>query len=164
MPIYMRYDGIDGPVVRRKQKWIELRSLQLGTGRSANSAGGRGSGREAAAPSVSEIVVTKLQDAASTALFKAAVWGEGKKVVIHFVKDDPQGGPKVTERDPYLILELENVLISGFTASGAGGGSDGAPMESMSLNFTKITYVNPSATAKPPSVPAWDYDLARNPA
>jgi type VI secretion system secreted protein Hcp len=162
MPIYMRYDGLFGPVVRQKQRWVELQSVQFGSTRSTNSSSGRGSNREASGPSVSEIVVTKLQDAASTDLFREAVWGEGKKVVIHFVKDDPQDGPKVTEKEAYLVIELENVLISGFSVSGGNGNPNALPMESMSLNFTKITYINPSA-AKPPPTPRWNTDLVRNP-
>jgi type VI secretion system secreted protein Hcp len=160
MPIYMRYDGIVGPVSRQKQRWVELQSVQFGSTRSTNSPSGRGTNREA--PSVSEIVVTKLQDAASTDLFRESVWGEGKKVVIHFVKDDPKAGPKVTEKEAYLIIELENVLISGFSASGAHGDPDALPMESMSLNFTKITYIYPSA-ARPTATPSWDIGHVRTP-
>jgi type VI secretion system secreted protein Hcp len=156
----MHFDGIEGTVARKrggkKGKWIELQSVQLGTSRNVNSPTGQGNNREASAPSVSEIVVTKVQDAASTALFRQTVWGEGKKVVIHFVQD----GLNVTEKEPYLILELENTLISSFSVSGAGGENHSAPMESMSLNFVKITYVTTSAVAKPPSRQMWDLNLS----
>jgi type VI secretion system secreted protein Hcp len=156
MPIYMKYDGIKGTVVRNKEKWIELQSAQFGSTRNISSPSGRGVNREATAPAIQEITVTKLQDSTSTDLFKEAVWGKGKKVVIHFVESDPPGAKKgglpVTEKDAHLIVELENVLISSFTASGAGGDSLSVPTESMSLNFTKAKFTAPS-------VGAW-HDLA----
>jgi len=39
-----------------------------------------------------------------------------------------------------LAVELQNCLISSYQVSGAGGGS--LPMESLSLNFTKIEFKN----------------------
>ena len=134
MPIYMKYDGIDGSVTAAgHDKWIELESCQLGIHRHITSPTGRGVNREAAAPTVSEIVVTKVQDCASTALFRATLWGEGKKVKIDFCKTDKD------KFEPYLQLELENALLSNYTSSGHGGDGHSRPMESLSLNFTKIT-------------------------
>ena len=62
MPIYMKYEGIDGPLTGKYKGWIELESAQLGTHRSSTSPTGRGEDRDASVPSVSEIVVTKLTD------------------------------------------------------------------------------------------------------
>ena len=69
MPIYMKFEGIEGPVTGKYKGWIELQSCQIGIGRS-----GGGS-----APSASEIVVTKFLDSASTHLMREAVSGTGKK-------------------------------------------------------------------------------------
>jgi type VI secretion system secreted protein Hcp len=133
----MKYHGIDGSVTAAgHEKWIELDSAQLGVNRHIASATGRGSNREASAPSVSEIVITKVQDCASTSLFKASLWGEGKEVKIDFCKTDKD------KIEPYLQVQLENTLVSSYSVSGHGGG-DGVhdrPTESLSLNFTKITY------------------------
>ncbi len=75
-----------------------------------------GATREASAPSVSEIVVTK--NAAPT----------------HATLDQ-----KVTVNgQEYYKIKLEDILVS--SAKGTGGGSTSAPSESFSLNFTKITY------------------------
>lgn len=136
MPIYM---GVfDKPNVLSRsfrgdvtatgyEGWIELQSAQLGTSRSNNSAGsGRGTGK---AP-LSEIVVTKLQDSASNALLRESLEGEGRLVVIAFVK----GGTA------YMTIILRGTLISSFSVSGQGGLPDSKPMESLSLNFTQITY------------------------
>ena len=64
--------------------WIELESAQLGTHRNTTNATGRGINREASAPSIQEIVITKALDSVSTALFRAA-GGKGKLIVIAFV-------------------------------------------------------------------------------
>jgi type VI secretion system secreted protein Hcp len=160
MAIYMKYDGVDGDVTAAgHEKWIELHSCQLGVHRNVTSGAGRGVNREAAAPSVSEIVVTKDQDCASTGLFKASLWGEGKKVKIDFCKTDQN---KV---ENYLQMELENTLISSYSVSGSGGDSHGRPMESLSLNFQKITYVTTSMdkdnkTGKPERA-MWDLSEAK---
>lgn len=133
MPIYMQYDGIDGDVTAAgHEKWIELHSCQMGVSRHITNPSGRGVDREASAPAVSEIVVTKNTDAASTNLFRAALWGEGKTVKIDFCKTDKD------KQEAYLQLELENTLVSNYSVSSGGD----RPMESLSMNYTKITYNN----------------------
>lgn len=137
MPIYMSYDGIDGDVTTKgHEKWIELQSCSLGANRSMTSASSSSADREASTPSVSEIVVTKVTDAATPNLFRAAVGkgpgSEGKLVKIDFCKTD------AGDTEPYLQLELENTLVSSFSVSSGGD----RPMESLSLNFVKITMNN----------------------
>src|SRR5262245_60441047 len=136
MPIYLKYEGIEGAVTAEgHKKWIELDSCQLGVHRSVTNATGRGANREASTPAVSEIVCTKQRDCSSTGLFKASLWGEGKKCTIDFCKTDQN------KFEVYMQLELENTLISSYNVSGHGGDNHSNPMESLSLNFTKITFV-----------------------
>ena len=67
MPIYMKYDGIEGAVTAVGfEKWIELDSCQLGVHRAI--AGGARGNRESSTPNFSDISVSKPQDAASTGL------------------------------------------------------------------------------------------------
>ena len=42
--------------------------------------------------------------------------------------------------EKYLTITLDNTLISSYNISGHGGGDHTAPMESFSLNYTKIEY------------------------
>ena len=141
MPIYMKYEGVDGEVTGKYKGWIELKSCQLGMSRHVTSATGQSANREANAPAVSEIVITKDQDSASGSLFRESMWGQGKKVTIVFVRDkDPT---------PYLTIELEGVLVSSYTVNGRGGDPNRPPMESLSLNFTKITYKTHAMSDKP---------------
>lgn len=151
MPIYMQYEGIKGSVTGTHPGWIELESAQLNPYHRASSSTGPGSSRDASVPSISEIVVTKHTDIASTGLFRESLTGQGKKVTIDFVK---------TDNSCYMKIELESVMISSYSVSGHGGVADARPMESLSLNFTKITYSTcaaPKTDAKPAQSRAlWD--------
>ena len=135
MPIYMGF--FDAPNVLNRnlrgnvtakgyEGWIELESAQMGANRTVPSAAGKGAGKV----HVSEIQVTKLQDAASSALFRESLQGKGKMVVIAFVKDGAE----------YMTIVLRDALISSYSVSGHGGAASDRPMESLTLNFTQITY------------------------
>src|SRR5262252_333503 len=112
MPLYMQYDGIDGDVTSQgHEKWIELTSLQWGCGRGMTSATGSAADREASTPRVSEVVLTKVCDGASSSLLRTALGlgpvAEGQTVRIDFCKTD------TSEPEPFLTLTLDNTLISG---------------------------------------------------
>ena len=151
--IFMQYEGIDGEVaVRGHENEIQLNSFQFGIGRGISSPAGGASGREASAPSISEITVTKVMDKSSPKLFGEAVAGQPHKVTIFFVNivnDKPEN---------YVKFELENVLISGYSVSSGGD----RPTESLSLNFSKITftYIPIDETGKPGTPESVGYDLA----
>jgi type VI secretion system secreted protein Hcp len=129
MPIYMGIFTKPGVLDKRfrgevtahgYEGWIELQSAQLGTAR------GGGTGKQF----IQEIVITKRQDSTSNALYREALNGEGKLVVIVFVKGD----------DVTLKFVLQNTLISSYSVSGGGASGSPTPMESISLNFVKITF------------------------
>jgi len=137
MPIFLNYDGIPGDVTTTgHEKWIEITSWQFGVSRSMTTSSASSADREGSTPNVSEIIVTKVCDGASTNLLRAALGfgpgGEGKTVKIDFCKTD------VSNPEAYLQFELDNCLISGWTASSGGD----RPTESVSLNFTKIQMNN----------------------
>jgi type VI secretion system secreted protein Hcp len=134
MAIFMKYDGISKGSSTTKghlgsDGWTELNSAQWGVGRGITDAS-QGTEREASAPSGSEIVVTKLLDMASYRLFEEAVSGDGKSVTIHFTKTNKD------QQDTFMEYILSNTLVSGFSTSCAGD----RPVETVSLNFTKIEY------------------------
>jgi len=150
----MKVDGIDGDVTAKgHEKWIEVSSFQWGVGRGITSPGpGGNKDREGSAPSVSEVVVTKVSDNASVDLIKEALHGEGKTVKIDFCKTDKD------QFEPYYQYELSDTLVSSFSMSSGGD----RPMESLSLNFTKITFNDiemseKNATGSPTRV---GYDLS----
>jgi len=137
MPIFMKYDGIAGDVTTTgHEKWIEVLSLQWGTGRGINNSAGSGADREGSTPSVSEIVVAKDLDSASPNLLRASLGlkpaDEGKTVNIDFCKTD------TSKPEPYLQFTLTNCLVSGYSLSSGGD----RPSESVQLNFTKVEFKN----------------------
>jgi type VI secretion system secreted protein Hcp len=110
--------------------WIEINSVQFGANRNISTPVGASSKREASAPKISEIMITKTLDSTSTALFQESVIGKSGKVDIHLTET---GSDKL---QTYLELTLTNVLISGYSVSSGGD----RPVESLTLNFTKIEY------------------------
>jgi type VI secretion system secreted protein Hcp len=154
MPIYMNYNDLPGDVTASgHEKWIELNSFQWGVGRGISSPTGGSADRESSAPSVSEVVVTKVTDAVSVKLLNEAYQGEGQTVKIDFVKTDKE------KLEPYLQLTLTNCMISGYSASSGGD----RPTESLSLNFTKVEFKNigMGAAGETGSPEAVTYDLAQ---
>jgi type VI secretion system secreted protein Hcp len=129
MPIYVQYGSIKGDVTESTHKgWVEVNSFQWGVGRGISSPTGGSSDREASAPSVSEIVVTKPVDVATTNFLNEALQGEGVDTTIDFTKTD-KGQLSV-----YLSYVLNNTMVSGYSLSSGGD----RPQESISFNFTKI--------------------------
>jgi type VI secretion system secreted protein Hcp len=149
----MHYDGIDGDVTAAGyEKWIAIDSKQWGVGRGISSPTGGGADREASAPNISEIVVTKVQDISSPHLFAEATVGKAKPVQMHLM--GTYGG----ELKPYLKMTLDKVLISGYSQSSGGD----RPTESLSLNFTKVTltYHSYDGQGRVTSTKTVSYDLA----
>ena len=116
----------------KHKNWIDIESWSWGASSVGSANGGvwkttngGAAGREASSPSVSEIVVTKNQDASSPALMKAVKPKRGQ-----LTNKTNRGGTE------YYKVELTDILVSSVQSSSGGD----RPMESLSLNFTKITY------------------------
>jgi type VI secretion system secreted protein Hcp len=154
MGIYMKYDDVKGSVTTDGFKgWIELSSFQWGIGRNIHSVAGSATTREHSEPSVTEVTVTKLTDVSSPKLLYESVGGLlNHKVTVKFTTTTKG---KV---ETYLTFELEDTGVSGFSMSSAGE----APMESLTLNFTKISATmignDPAITGSPETV---GYDLTQ---
>jgi type VI secretion system secreted protein Hcp len=130
MPIYVQYGSLKGDVTAEGHVgWIEVNSFQWGVGRGISSPTGGSSDREASAPSVSEIVVTKPTDIATVNLLSESLEGEGQDVTIDFCKTDKG------QLNVYLSYTLNNTMISGYSTSSGGD----RPQESISFNFTKVS-------------------------
>lgn len=155
MPIYMKFldDSIKGDVTADGHaEWMELNSLQFGVGRGIGSPTGNAKNREASAPSVSEVTVSRGADKASVNLFQEALVGTGKNLQIDFVRTN--AGTLVT----YCVITLTNVMISGYSISSGGD----TPSESLSFNFTKVEYkfTNQTDAGAEGEPIACTYDLA----
>lgn len=131
MAIFLKFDSIKGSTTDQNFKdQIELSSFQWGAGVGVGSP--RGGDRTTSEPSVSEITTTKTLDKSSEGLFKALLKGDPVgKGTISFV------AASKGESVAYATLEIEDVIISGYSMSSGGGD---LPSESLSLNFTKFDW------------------------
>ena len=154
MPIYIQYGTIKGNVTAEGHAdWVDVNSCQWGVGRGIGSPTGRSANREASAPSISEVVVTKEMDKASYAFLEQALQGEGVACTIEFCKTD------AGKLETYAQYKLENCLISGYSVSSGGD----RPTESISINFTKIEFMMSEMGIANASVdtPRVSYDIAK---
>ena len=153
MAIYMKFGKIEGNATESDhKKWITLESMQWGVGRGISTPTGAATNREASAPLVSEVTITKQMDASSTGLFLESLKGaKGTEVKIDLVQT---GDPNRL----FTRYTLSNVLVSGYSVSTGGG----QPTESISLNFTKIEFKYiPSAEENKQETPVTvGYDLS----
>jgi type VI secretion system secreted protein Hcp len=154
MAIYMQWKAIDGAVTTKGfEKWIEVDSFQFGVGRAIGTAARGAATREASEPSISEVVISKRLDKASTKLFQDATGGDLSATVTF--KFTTTTKDKV---ETYLAYELTNCGLSGYSLSSGGD----APQESLSLNFTKLmctyTELDPKTAGTPDTV---GYDLTQ---
>lgn len=152
MAIYMKFGSINGGVtVPAFKNWIELHSFQLGASRAVTSGAG-GRSREGSNPSISEVVVTKDFDAASSKLFQDGVAGHfDTKVEIKMTTTTKLG------LETFLAFEFEKCGVASYSSSSGGD----KPMESLSLNFLKIQ-ITPSPLGhdgKPNKGDIVSYDL-----
>ncbi len=154
MAIYMKYASIEGAVTTSGvEKWIECSSFQWGVGRGIGTAARGLESRESSEPSISEIVVTKDMDKSSTKLLMDALAGElNNDVTFKFTTTTKD---KTTE---YLKIVLENVGLSGHSFTSKGD----KPVESLSLNFTKVMVTYTGLDAKTSGSPdTCGYDMTK---
>ena len=155
MAIYMKVPGVDGNVTAEGfAKWINLDSLQFGTGRAISMEVGNLSNREATKPNISEITVSKETDGASSGLLNESLVGaKGKKIELVVVKT----GAKAVEE--VLRYTLGDALISAFSMS---SGAEGMPHESISVSFghLEVSFTAHKDTGDVANVERVAYDLA----
>jgi type VI secretion system secreted protein Hcp len=153
MAVFLQIPGIKGGATEKNHEgWVKVDSLSFGVSRGISMPLGAARDREAGLPNVSEVHVTKSMDQSSIELFGWSVSKyDAKKVKVDIVS---------TGRDePYTTYTLDNAIVSGYQVSAAG---DSMPMESVSLNFTKIEerFVPVGADMKPGSPVNKGFDLA----
>ena len=134
---------------------VELGSFQWGVGVGVSSPSSSSNNeRSTGQPSFSEAVVTKSFDLASCQFMQKCAQGDEMKVELTFLKS--AGG----QNKPYMLVTMENVLISGFSLSSGGD----MPSESISLNYTKfqVTYISQSTNSDLAGKDKFGWDLAAN--
>ena len=131
--------------------WIPVNSMQMGAGRSINT---EGKTRKGGASSVSEVTFTHSGDMSSPELFFQACGGPDLGVCeVHILQ--AQGSGSDIKHVPYIMIELENAMITSYSMSSGGEHPD----DSFSVNFSKISYQfdNYEGSAKTAGTPKkWD--------
>jgi type VI secretion system secreted protein Hcp len=114
------------------KKWVKCGSLSLSTNRVVDSTSGHVADRVKDNGRVSELTLTKDMDTASMNLFKSTCNGHGENMEIHVTRP---GSADDKAEIVYLKYILENALVTSYAFHSAGT----RPMETLTLNFTKIT-------------------------
>jgi len=157
MPIYIKYGDIKGDVTAEGHKgaegWVEVNSFQFGVGRGISSPTGGSDDREATAPSVSEVTISKPMDKSSVSWLEEALWGEGKEVTIDFVKTDKD------KLETYAQYILSDTMVSGYSVSSGGD----RPSETLSLSFAKFVFAYTAMGSKNEAgeSPKTGYDIGK---
>jgi type VI secretion system secreted protein Hcp len=131
VPIYMQYGDLRGDVTEADHThWIELRAVNWGVNRPVSNPAGSATARVIAAPRFSELIVAKDEDIASIPLIQESLGGQPKLVKIEFVRTNQD------RMEVYYSIQLTETVITGLS-QGSGGDR---PTESLTLNFTKISF------------------------
>lgn len=153
--MFLKLDGIPGESQDDKHSGeIEIDSFSWGVSQEATL--GRGTGGGAGKVNVSELNVMKKTDKASPILFLHCANGKHIPSALLTVR---KAGEQPLE---YYKVKMTDVMVSGLQMSGSNGG--GIPMESVSLNFSKIEYEYTPQSAKGTGEGAVKagWDLAKN--
>jgi type VI secretion system secreted protein Hcp len=130
---------------------IELYSISWGTATDLSKSGGTFS---AGSAKFQTITFTKRLDKATGPLMAKCATGEYiKNAKIYYLRSGPAGGMYIP-----LKLELNNIVVSGYTLNGAQGGDD--PMETICFSPGKVavTYQSLTETGQlgPQAQGGWD--------
>lgn len=155
--MFLNIDTIKGETVDKiHMKTTDMDVLSWSWGVSNSGTAHIGGGAGAGKANFQDISVTKYVDSASHALLGACATGE------HFPK------AKLTVRKAgktqleYIIIDLEEVLITSVSTGGSGG--EDRLTENISLNFAKIkfSYTPQKADGTLGDVLPFTYDIAAN--
>lgn len=129
---FLKIDGIEGESGDSKHgKEIQLESFSFGAQQAATAAVGGGMG--AGKVHFHDVSCTHNVDKASPKLMLACATGQHIKKAVLSVRK--AGG----EQQDYLIVTMDDVMVSKFETGGQAEGND-LPSEQFSLNFSKINF------------------------
>ncbi len=130
---YIKFDGVDGESTDENHAgWTEILSWNHGFTQPASPLrGSTGSTIERA--DHQNLSITKYADCATDALLKACWSGKQFETVkLECLRSDGEN-----QAISYLVIDLDDVIVSNYNMSGAGGD---LPMENLNLAYSKVTY------------------------
>lgn len=149
---FLQIEGVEGESADQEfPRSIEIESWSWGVSNQA-VAGGGGTGRA----TFQDFQITKRLDKSSPKLMLACASGKHYPTVIITMRkagDPPQ---------KYYKITMQDCIVSSFQTSGQN--SDSRPAESLSLNYTKISfeYTPYDATGRPLDPVIFGWDLVNN--
>lgn len=130
MAIYMKFGSAQGDVTETGHtNQVELLDVRWSMSRTIRSAVGIGKNRESSSAYVSEVMVKKYIDSASSSLAQSAFVGEAEPCIVDFTRVS-KGQEAVFRK-----VTLTDAIISGLVTEGSGSER---PVEILTLNFTQI--------------------------
>lgn len=157
----LELDGVKGESKdNARPGTIEIQSFSWGVSNAGSMASGSGGG--AGKASFSDLSFTTSVSKASPKLMMACATGQHIPKATLYVR-------KAGTTDEYLVITLTDIMVSSYSSSGRGTpnapgstASSSVPMESISINFTKVemrytdadgTVTTGTAQLPPPVVP-----------
>jgi type VI secretion system secreted protein Hcp len=152
---FLKIDGIPGESTDSKHKnEIDIESWSWGETNSGSHAGGGGGG--AGKVSMNDYNFTMRINKASPKLFLACATGQHIKEALLTCRKAGK------EQQEYLKIKFTELLVSSYQTGGSSG--DVVPVDSISLNFTKIemTYSSQKPDGSLDSPVVHNYNLKEN--
>lgn len=156
--MFLKIEGIKGESSDKSHPAeIEILSFSWGVAQNVTGSTSGGGGRTTQRADISDFVVQKTMDAASSGLFYHCAAGKhipSVVVSLHRAGEDKQ---------LYAQYTLHDVIISNYSAADSAG--SGMPSESVSFNFSKVEmkYQQMDAkTGKPSGNFSSGWDLLKN--
>jgi len=151
MSIFLKYGSVLGDAGDAGHtNWIDVNAVSWGLARPVTNPAGTTAGRVLSAPQLSELTITKDEDAATIPLIQAALEGSPVAAQIDFCTTG------TGQQEVYYSIAMTGAIITAFSQSG----SDGRPMESVTFNFAQISFsgtqMDADGTAGSPSSYGWD--------
>ncbi|MGE3540628.1 MAG: Hcp family type VI secretion system effector [Candidatus Tectimicrobiota bacterium] len=129
------------------EKWIEVLSYQHGVSQPTSATASTSGGRTTERCHHQDLVITKYMDASTPILNKHCCQGTHLTTIELKCYRATTDGDKPVE---YMAYKLENSIISSVTV---GGGPGDIPVETVTFNYGKITWVyKPQAEVAPGGV------------
>lgn len=111
-------------------KWIDVASISFGVNRSVQFKSA-GADRTTSVAHFSEVSLTRMVDIASADLFAQSISGESLgKATIDLIRSD------TNTHKTYMQIILHEPIITAYSVSSGGGET---AMETLTINFTKIS-------------------------
>lgn len=138
--MFIKFDGPNfngGSTSKGHEGWIEVHTWNHGFNQPTSAVRSHGGGATVEKAHHSPFNFTKVMDSATDDLLKA-LWTGNHIATMQFVAYRAAGDTGAQQMAvPYLKIDLESCVITDFSVSGGPGS---LPMESVSVNYAKVTY------------------------